>query len=59
MDVVGRFVSHWPQTAIDILTTDDSVNLVDARIDLAIRITNDLEPNVVARRIGECHSRCP
>ena len=56
MDVVGRFVSHWPQTAIDILTTDDSVNLVDARIDLAIRITNDLEPNVVARRIGECHS---
>lgn len=56
MDVVGSFVSHWPQTAIDILATDDSVNLIDARIDLAIRITNDLESNVVARRIGECRS---
>lgn len=56
MDVVGSFVSHWPQTAVDILATDDSVNLIDARIDLAIRITNDLEPNVVARRIGECRS---
>lgn len=56
MDVIGNFVSHWPQTAIDILATDDSVNLIDARIDLAIRITNDLEPNVVARRIGECQS---
>ena len=56
MEVVGSFVSHWPQTAIDILATDDSVNLIDARIDLAIRITNDLEANVVARRIGECRS---
>lgn len=56
MDVVGSFVSQWPQTAIDILATDDSVNLIDSRIDLAIRITNDLESNVVARRIGECRS---
>ncbi|ERL55175.1 LysR family transcriptional regulator [Psychrobacter aquaticus] len=56
MKVVRRFVSHWPQTAIDILATDDSVNLIDSRIDLAVRITNDLQPNVVARRIGECRS---
>jgi DNA-binding transcriptional LysR family regulator len=56
MEVVGSFVSQWPQTAIDILATDDSVNLIDSRIDLAIRITNDLESNVVARRIGECRS---
>lgn len=56
MKVVRSFVSHWPQTAIDILATDDSVNLIDSRIDLAVRITNDLQPNVVARRIGECRS---
>lgn len=56
MDVVGSFVSKWPKTTIDILSTDDSVNLIDSRIDLAIRITNDLESNVVARRIGECRS---
>lgn len=56
MEVVGSFVSKWSKTAIDILATDDSVNLIDSRIDLAIRITNDLEENVVARRIGECRS---
>ena len=56
MKVVRSFVSHWPQTAIDILATDDSVNLIDSRIDLAVRITNDLQPNVVAKRIGECRS---
>ena len=56
MEIVGEFVAKYPNTAIDILSTDDSVNLVDARIDLAIRITNDLEPNIVAKRIGECRS---
>ena len=56
IDAVGKFIEKWPQTSIDILTTDDSVNLIESRIDLAIRITNDLEPNVVAKRIGECRS---
>lgn len=56
IDAVGKFIENWPQTSIDILTTDDPVNLVESRIDLAIRITNDLEPNVVAKRIGECRS---
>lgn len=56
IDAVGKFVEQWPQTSIDILTTDDVVNLVESRIDLAIRITNDHEPNVIAKRIGECRS---
>lgn len=56
VDAVGKFIEKWPQTSIDILTTDDAVNLVESRIDLAIRITNDLEPNVIAKRIGECRS---
>lgn len=56
IDAVGKFMEKWPQTSVDILTTDNSVNLVESRIDLAIRITNDLEPNVVAKRIGECRS---
>lgn len=56
VDAVGKFVEQWPQTSIDILTTDDAVNLVESRIDLAIRITNDHEPNVIAKRIGECRS---
>ena len=56
MDVINDFVTKWPETSIDIMSTDESVNLIESRIDLAIRITNELSPNVVARKLGECRS---
>ncbi len=56
IDVIDEFVTMWPETSIDILSTDESVNIIESRIDLAIRITNDVEPNVVAKRLGECRS---
>lgn len=56
IDVVSDFVKQWPKTSIDILSTDEQLNLIESRIDLAIRITNDLAPNVVAKRLGECRS---
>ena len=56
VDVIRQFVERWPEVSIDILSTDKAVNLVDSRVDLAIRITNDLSQNAVAKHIGECHS---
>ena len=56
LDVVDEFVRLWPKTTIDILSTDEQVNLIEQRIDLALRITNDLAPNVVARHLGDCRS---
>lgn len=50
------YLARYPGTAIDILLLDRTVNLVEERIDLALRITNDLDPNLVARRLGTCHS---
>lgn len=50
------YLVQYPGTAIDILLLDRTVNLVEERIDLAVRITNDLDPNLVARRLGTCHS---
>ncbi|MGL6264642.1 LysR family transcriptional regulator [Aeromonas jandaei] len=50
------YLAQYPCTAIDILLLDRTVNLVEERIDLAVRITNDLDPNLVARRLGTCHS---
>ena len=50
------YLGRYPGTAIDILLLDRTVNLVEERIDLALRITNDLDPNLVARRLGTCHS---
>ncbi|MFI3274772.1 LysR substrate-binding domain-containing protein, partial [Vibrio sp.] len=56
MDVISRFIDKWPEVSIDIVSTDQTVNLVESRIDLAIRITNELTPNIVAKQLGECRS---
>ncbi len=53
---VTDFVSCYPQVRVDMLLLDRTVNLVDERIDLAIRITNDLDPNLIARRLTRCRS---
>lgn len=36
--------------------SDTSINLVDARIDLAIRISNNPDPMLIARRLTSCAS---
>ncbi|MNF35681.1 HTH-type transcriptional regulator DmlR [compost metagenome] len=56
VQTANDYLARYPGTAIDILLLDRTVNLVEERIDLAVRITNDLDPNLVARRLGTCHS---
>lgn len=56
VQAANDYLARYPGTAIDILLLDRTVNLVEERIDLAVRITNDLDPNLVARRLGTCHS---
>lgn len=50
------YLAQFPEVAIEMLVVDRSVNLIDERIDLAIRIAGELDPNLVARRIAPCHS---
>lgn len=45
-----------PQVSVDMLMVDRSVNLIEERIDLAIRISGELDPNLVARRLAPCRS---
>ncbi|GFM87912.1 LysR family transcriptional regulator [Pseudomonas cichorii] len=53
---VTEFVGRYSQVRVDMVLLDRTVNLVDERLDLAIRITNDLDPNLIARRLTTCRS---
>ena len=53
---VSAYQAQWPEVSVDILLQDKAVNLVEERIDVALRITAELDPNLVARRLGVCRS---
>lgn len=53
---VAEFVKRYPAVSVDMVLLDKAVNLVDERIDLAVRITNELDPNLIARRLTVCRS---
>lgn len=50
------FQDRYPRIEVELLTLDRAVDLVDERIDLAVRITNRLDDGVVARRLASCRS---
>lgn len=54
--MVGRFLARHPQAAIELVVMEKTVNLVEERIDLSIRITNTLDPGLIARPLGQCRS---
>lgn len=41
---------------VELLVADRAVDLVEDRIDLAVRLTNSLDPTVVARPLAQCRS---
>lgn len=53
---ITAFLRRHPLATVDLRIDSRAVNLVEERIDLAIRITNDLDPNLIARRLGDCAS---
>jgi DNA-binding transcriptional LysR family regulator len=53
---VAEYLQRYPDTAVDLQIGNQTVNLVEERIDLAIRITNQLDPNLIARPLAACES---
>jgi DNA-binding transcriptional LysR family regulator len=53
---VVDFQARHPLVEIDLFVVDRTVNLVEERIDLAIRISNRVDPGLVARRLAVCNS---
>jgi len=54
--VIADYVLRFPGTHVDLLLLERTVNLVEERIDLAVRIANDLDPLLVARKLSVCRS---
>lgn len=53
---LAAFLLKYPKVSVDVQVDNRAVNLVEQRIDLAIRITNELDPGLIARRLGDCDS---
>ncbi len=53
---VTAYLRRYRHAAIDLRIDSKAVNLVEERIDLAIRITNQLDPGMIARPLGSCPS---
>ncbi|WFU03980.1 LysR family transcriptional regulator [Rhizobium sp. CB3171] len=53
----SEFATKYPRIKIDLQISDRSVDLVQDRIDIAIRIANHLDPSLTAKRLGHCPSR--
>ncbi|MCG9595696.1 LysR family transcriptional regulator [Vibrio sp. Isolate25] len=51
IDIVEKFVSRYPQVVIDILASDQYSELVDERVDVALRFTDTPADNLIARRL--------
>jgi DNA-binding transcriptional LysR family regulator len=50
------FLKHHPQLKIDLNASEGALNLVEARIDLAIRISAEPDPALVGRILAPCAS---
>ncbi|MGF6346199.1 LysR family transcriptional regulator [Variovorax sp. W2I14] len=55
-DAIADYVRLYPGVAVDLVLLDRTVNLVDERIDLAIRTAAEIDPNLIARRLTTCRS---
>ncbi len=54
--VLSDFLALHPQLKIDLNVSEGALNLVDARIDLAIRISSEPDPMLIARPLARCDS---
>lgn len=53
---IAAFLARHPKLKIDLDVRESALNLIDARIDLAIRITAEPDPGLIARPLARCES---
>jgi len=53
---VAEFVKWHPLTRVELLLVDRVVNLVEERVDIAVRISRAIDPSLIARPLAQCRS---
>lgn len=53
---VAEFVKRHPLTRVELLLVDRVVNVVEERVDIAVRISRAIDPSLIARPLGQCRS---
>lgn len=53
---VAEFVKRHPLTRVELLLVDRVVNLVEERVDIAVRISRAIDPSLIARPLAQCRS---
>lgn len=51
-EVVNRYLLGYPHVSVYVTLADRHVNLVEEGVDLALRVAENLEPNLVARKLA-------
>lgn len=54
--VVLEFLRRYPAVRVDLQVSDQVADLVEERIDVAVRISNRVDPALIARPLGWCRS---
>ena len=54
--LIKQYLRDYPQTSVDFHISGQVLDLVAERIDLAIRISQEIDPNLIARPLGVCRS---
>lgn len=50
------FAQQHEQVTLELIASEDTVDLISQQIDVAIRISNDVASGLIAKRLGCCHS---
>jgi DNA-binding transcriptional LysR family regulator len=53
---VVDFLKQHPQLKIDLNASEGALNLIESRIDMAIRISAEPDPSLIGRILAPCHS---
>ena len=56
IEVLQSYANLYPEVKVEMRVASRKVNLVERRIDLAIRVAKELDPSLISRPLGMCNS---